>query len=166
MEVESDANSYEIINLQTFYILCRTTIYNHPETYRNALDNIMVVTPWINTIDSMDVSLMTMDTLKIVDEIVSENEISRYIAILTEITIILNNIFYNAEKPYKKFWKENTNLLYNRLIYPIMVYDNTTEIKQCDPDMDVDHYYSRFFTLFHEKCMKSGLIIDLEEYVL
>lgn len=161
MEVEN-----ELINLQTFYILCRNTIYNHPEAYQSALKDIAIVTSWVNTIDSLDVSLIVCDTMKVVGEISTSNEIVRYISILTEITIILNNIFYAAEKPYKRFWKENTNLLYNNLIYPIMMYDNNSEIKQYDHEIDVDDYYHKFFVTFQEKCIKSGLTIDLEEYIL
>lgn len=161
MEVEN-----ELINLQTFYILCRNTIYNHPETYQSALKDIVIVTSWMNTIDSLDVSLIVCDTMKVINEIGASNEIIKYISILTEITIILNNIFYSAEKPYKRFWKENTNLLYNQLIYPIMMYDSSNEIKQYDREMDIDEYYHKFFLGFQEKCMKSGLTIDLEEYIL
>lgn len=161
MEVE-----HELINLQTFYILCRNVIYNHPETYQSALKDMTVVTSWMNTIDSLDVSLIVCDTMKVVSEISSSNEIVKYISIITEITIILNNIFYSADKPYKKFWKENTNLLYNQLIYPIIAYDNSTEIKQYDHEIEIDEYYHRFFIAFQEKCMKSGLTIDLEEYIL
>ena len=111
---------------------------------RHILD-IAIVTSWVNTIDSLDVSLIVCDTMKVVGEISTSSEIVRYISILTEITIILNNIFYAAEKPYKRFWKENTNLLYNNLIYPIMMYDNNSEIKQYDHEIDVDDYYHKFF---------------------
>ena len=90
----------ETINLQTFYILCRNTIYNHPETYHSCLDQIQIVTSWVNTIDSLDVSLIICDTMKLIGEITSTNEISRYISTITEITIILNNIFYSADRPY------------------------------------------------------------------
>ena len=160
MEVEST------INLQTLYILCRSTIYNHPETYAASLNSMNIVASWINTIDSLDVSLMACDTMKVIDEITSANEIARYISILTEITIILNNIFYSAEKPYKRFWKENSNLLYNQLVYPVIAYDNNNDIKQFNVTMDVDEYYHSFFLIFQEKCIKSGLTIDLDEYTL
>lgn len=156
----------ETINLQTFYILCRNTIYNHPETYHSCLDQIQIVTSWVNTIDNIDVSLIICDTMKLIGEITSTNEISRYISTITEITIILNNIFYSANRPYKSFWKDHTNLLYNSLIYPIIVYDNTNEIKQCNNDMNVDDYYHSYYVRFQEKCIKSGLTIDIDEYVL
>lgn len=56
--------------------------------------------------------------------------------------------------------------MYNSLIYPIIVYDNTNEIKQCNNDMNVDDYYHNFYVRFQEKCIKSGLTIDIDEYVL
>ena len=157
---------YEKLDLQTFYLYCRNTIFNHPETYTDALDNIEIVPSWMNTIDCLDVSLIVCDTMKTLNEITSTNEIMKYISALTEITIILNNIFYCAEKPYKKFWKDNTNLLYNQLIYPLIVYDNSIEIKQCNSSMDIEEYYHKYFVKFQEKCLKYGLTVDLCEYSL
>lgn len=160
MQIENES-----INMQTFYNLCRNVIYQHNEVYSRSIEEIIIVPSWINTIDSLDISLISCDTLAIINRAEESNDVALYISLLTEITIILNNIFYSSTKPYRQFWKENALFLYTKLIYPLTQFE--ADFEQCQsPSMELDIYYHQFFVSFQDKCLRSGLTIALEEFLI
>ena len=195
MQIENKNNiPNELINLQVFYALCKNIIYQRPDLYNKALDHLVVITSWINTIDSVDVSLIQSDTYKVINEIngmryedikdidvnnnlTETNDIISFqmsldnqcllLSLITEITIILNNIFYSNNKSYKKFWKENTNLLYYQFIYPLSLQNNSNNFEQYQTStLDTETYYHKFFEKFQDECLRVGFTIDLYEYFL
>ena len=160
MQIENES-----INMQTFYNLCRNVIYQHNEVYSRSIEEIIIVPSWNNTIDSLDISLISCDTLAIINRAEESNDVALYISLLTEITIILNNIFYSSTKPYRQFWKENALFLYTKLIYPLTQFE--ADFEQCQfPSMELDIYYHQFFVSFQDKCLRSGLTIALEEFLI
>lgn len=156
----------ETINLQVFYYLCKDIIYKYADTLGKSLEYINIIPSWVNTIDDLDTSLIIFDTLKIIEDLKSNQNISYYISIITQITIILNNIFYSSNRSYKKFWKDNTILLYNNLIYPLTLEKKDLEQYDSSIQIDIETYYKEYFNRFQDKCIRLGLTVDLEEFIL
>ena len=161
MQIENNS-----INMQVLYGLCQNMIYQHSEFFSKALDNIIIVPSWVNTIDSLDVSMISSDTVDLVTKLREVSDPALYVSVVTEITIILNNIFYSSTKPYRQFWKENALYLYNNLIFPLSQQTND-DLKQLDStQIYLNDYYHEFFTKFQDKCLRSGFTVALEEFAL
>lgn len=167
MNVECDK-----IDLQKFYNLCKTIIYNNPDLYLKSIESIEVVTSWLNTLDSLDISLIVYDTDQLIKRLKSNQSKAEYISIITEMTVILNNIFYSINKPYKRFWKDNTTKLWNEILFPMVcltTYKDSiqNELQQYEIcQMDVNDYYHRYFIKLQEECFRIGINVDIQEYML
>lgn len=156
-----------MINMQTLYSLCRDAICRGSCHYSAALENIHVVRAWVNTIDSLDISLIYSDTVKFIEEIHLKSDVSVYLAAIAQVTVILNNIFYSSSRPYRKFWIECAGYLYTELVMPVINFCRAGSlIKTQSVVMDVNVFYSRFFHGFKDACIRNDISVDLEEYVL
>lgn len=135
------------------------------ESYESKGEPI-IIRSWINTIDNVDSSLLLTDTFSVLQKLSTINDPVLYLTIVTEVTIILNNIFYSDNKSHKSFWRTNVTNLYYTLIYtPSRLFNK--EIKETATNIiDVNDYYHRFFTVFQDKCSRLGISIHLEEYYL
>lgn len=166
------------LNIQTFYFLCRQVIYDSGDMYESVLERLsksefyeekdepVLVRSWINTIDNVDSSLLMTDTYKTLQKLTTINDLVLYITIITEITVILNNIFYSEYKSHKAFWRNSIPELYYCLICNVYQF-RALEIKETATcTLEVNDYYHRFFTVFQDKCSRLGISIRLEEYSL
>ncbi len=166
------------LNIQTFYFLCRQVIYDSVDLYESVLERLskaefyeekgepVLVRSWINTIDNVDSSLLMTDTFNTLQKLATINDLVLYLTVITEITVILNNIFYSEYKSHKAFWRNSVTELYYCLIcnaYQLGARE-IKEIATCS--LEVNDYYHRFFTIFQDKCSRLGISIRLEEYCL
>ena len=159
-------NSDFEIDLQNFYKLCREAILKHNDIYSLALDKIYVISSWLNTIDNLDTSMILSNTIEIIKSLGENQDRVFYLSITTEITIILNNIFYFSSKSYKDFWINNTKLLYTYIVYPLLSY-NFDEINQGEAkSISLEDYYHSFFNKMVEEATKHGIVMELKEYTL
>lgn len=167
------------ISIKAFYDYCKQEIIENPELYNECLNRInnyevyeqkgepIIIKSWINTIDSIDISMLLTETNDVLNKIANLKDNISYLVLLTEITIILNNIFYSNYKSYKPFWKNNTNNLYYSLVWNFKQLNNISEIKKVSTNIiSLDDYYHTFFLIFQEKCLKLSITIDFEEYYL
>lgn len=167
------------LSLQDFYNCCKQEIYNNSDLYNesleilNKLDNYenkgiqIIVKSWLNTIDSIDISMLLTETLDIINKLIEFKENALYLTIITEITIILNNIFYSNYKSYKSFWISNTNNLYIGIIYNFQQINYKNEFKKITSiKLETNDYYHIFFNSFQDKCKRLCLNIDFKEYYL
>jgi len=166
------------LTLQTFYALCKQYVYNNFNLYEQALEKIskseiyedkgepIIIKSWINTIDNMDSSLILNDTYNLFNKLASLNDKVLYLVVITELTIILNNIFYSDYKSNKSFWITNTSTMYYGLIYNSSLLEKNEIIKSSSINLDVNDYYQKFFNFFQEKCIRLGITIKLDEYFL
>lgn len=168
-----------ILNIKAFYDLCKQEIIDNPELYSECLNRInnyeryeekgepIIIKSWINTIDGIDISMLLTETNDVLNKIANLKDNISYLVILTEITIILNNIFYSNYKSYITFWKNNTNNFYYNIIWNFKQLNSITEIKKVSTNIiNIDDYYHAFFISFQEKCLKLSITIDFEEYYL
>lgn len=152
--------------MQVLYNLCQNVICQHSEFFSKALDNILIVPSWVNTIDSLDVSMISSDTVDLVSKLRELGDPALYVSVITEITIILNNIFYSSTKPYRQFWKDNALYLYNNIIFPLSQITNN-DLKQSDSiQIYLNDYYHEFFIRFQDNCLRSGFNVALDEFIL
>ena len=167
------------LNIKAFYDYCKQEIIQNPDLYIECLNRIdnyeryeekgepIIIKSWINTIDSIDISMLLTETNEVLNKIINLKDSVSYLILLTEITIILNNIFYSNYKSYKLFWKNNTNNFYYNLIWNFKQLKGINEIKKVSTNIiSIDDYYHSFFVLFQEKCLKLSITIDFEEYYL
>lgn len=158
--------------------MCRQMICDNSDLYEKVLERLtksdsyesrgepILVRSWINTIDNADSSLLMTETFNTINKLATMNDLVAYMTIVTEITIILNNIFYSDNKSHKSFWKSNVVSFYYALIYTPSQ-SCVKEIKEIAPNtLDVNDYYHRFFTIFQDKCSRLGISIHLDEYYL
>lgn len=165
------------LNMQTFYFVCRQYIYASSELYEQVLERMsqseiheekgepIIVRSWINTIDNADSSLLLTDTYNVLNRLAALSDPTLYLIALTEITVVLNNIFYSDYKSNKNFWRSNAGDLYCYLVCNNAA--STSEIRESATNpIDVNDYYHRFFAIFQDKCSRLGISIKLEEYIL
>lgn len=167
------------IDLKTFYNCCVQEIYNNKDLYGLVLEKInnceiyedkgepIIIKSWINTIDNIDTSMLLSDTNDIINKLIKSQDTTLYLLLITEITIILNNIFYSKYNSYKLFWINNTYNLYLGLIYNFQEIKKLKEIQQISPNIiDLNDYIHKFFLFMKNKCIKLGINIDINEYYL
>lgn len=170
------------LNLQTFYNYCRNELICNSDMLGSVMEKIInsdsyeskgqpiIIKSWLNTIDSLDVSMLLSETAELIDKLVKQKDLILYLTIITELTIILNNIFYSKNKSYKIYWVNNIYNLYFGIICnfeSLKSTINNEEIKKCSvSNIDINEFYHSFFITFQDRCLRLGITVDLEEYFL
>jgi len=170
------------LNLQSFYECCRNEIISNLDMLGSVLEKInncdcyeskgqtIIIKSWLNTVDSLDISMLLSETAELIDELTKQNDLILYLTIITELTIILNNIFYSKNRSYKVYWVNNVYNLYFGIICNFerakMTFNNDEIKKYLTGNIDINEFYHSFFTAFQDRCLRLGITVDLEEYFL
>ena len=177
-----DKEGNENISLQILYNSCKQQIIENTDMLLKVLEKLsqyeileqrgepIIIKSWINTIDSLDVSMLLTETMDVINKLIKTKDIYLYLLIITEITVILNNIFYTKCNSYKKFWLENSSNIYYGIVCNFQMLnklEKSKEIVKSDLNYTyINEYYHVFFNLFREKCQRIGLNIDIGEFFL
>ena len=159
-------------------MMCRQVIYDNSDLYDQVLERLsksefyeeqgepIMIRSWINTIDNADSSLLMTDTYNALKKLVDANDLVLYLTVATEMTVILNNVFYSEYRANKTFWRNNAGDLYYCIIANACNLANKEIRETAANTLDVNDYYHRFFAIFQDKCSRLGISIRLEEYFL